>query len=111
MRRRIHSSENRFPSGSIDLARRIRVAALDARHCEAYCLLRAADIPILVPNPFYLRVSKAPFTDASTFNFQNADDMAKAPVALMASVNAAEQCTEKDRQSPTLPSSMRKKEA
>src|ERR1700758_484167 len=31
---------------------------------------------VLVPNPFY-RVSKAPFTDASTFNFQNADDMAK----------------------------------
>src|ERR1035438_5438998 len=26
---------------------------------------------VLVPNPFY-RVSKAPFTDASTFNFQNA---------------------------------------
>src|SRR5438034_4053564 len=31
---------------------------------------------VLVPNPFY-RVSKAPFTDASGFNFQNADDMAK----------------------------------
>jgi carboxymethylenebutenolidase len=31
---------------------------------------------VLVPNPFY-RVSKAPFTDASVFKFQNADDMAK----------------------------------
>jgi len=40
----------------------------------------------LVPNPFY-RVSKAPFTDASKFNFQNADDMAKLR-PLMASVNA-----------------------
>jgi carboxymethylenebutenolidase len=35
---------------------------------EGYCAL--------VPNPYY-RVSKAPFTDASHFNFQNADDMAK----------------------------------
>ena len=42
---------------------------------------------VLVPNPFY-RVSKAPFTDASNFNFQNADDMAKLR-PLMASVNAA----------------------
>src|SRR6202163_1437893 len=42
---------------------------------------------VLVPNPFY-RVSKAPFTDASTFNFQNADEMAKLR-PLMASVNAA----------------------
>src|ERR1700730_213179 len=42
---------------------------------------------VLVPNPFY-RVSKAPFTDASAFNFQNADDMAKLR-PLMASVNAA----------------------
>src|SRR5260370_4620582 len=42
---------------------------------------------VLVPNPFY-RVSKAPFTDASAFNFQNADDMAKL-LPLMASVNAA----------------------
>jgi len=41
---------------------------------------------VLVPNPFY-RVSKAPFTDASTFNFQNPDDMAKLK-PLMASVNA-----------------------
>src|ERR1700723_2239117 len=41
---------------------------------------------VLVPNPFY-RVSKAPFTDASTFNFQSADDMAKLR-PLMASVNA-----------------------
>src|SRR6202045_1439354 len=41
---------------------------------------------VLVPNPFY-RVSKAPFTDASSFNFQNADDMAKLR-PLMPSVNA-----------------------
>ncbi len=41
---------------------------------------------VLVPNPFY-RVSKAPFTDASKFNFQNPDDMAKLR-PLMASVNA-----------------------
>ena len=41
---------------------------------------------VLVPNPFY-RISKAPFTDASNFNFQNADDMAKLR-PLMASVNA-----------------------
>jgi carboxymethylenebutenolidase len=42
---------------------------------------------VLVPNPFY-RVAKAPFTDASHFNFQNPDDMAKLR-PLMASVNAA----------------------
>jgi carboxymethylenebutenolidase len=42
---------------------------------------------VLVPNPFY-RVSKAPFTDASKFNFQNPDDMAKLK-PLMASVTAA----------------------
>jgi carboxymethylenebutenolidase len=41
---------------------------------------------VVVPNPFY-RVSKAPFTDASNFNFQNPDDMAKLR-PLMASVNA-----------------------
>ena len=41
---------------------------------------------VLVPNPFY-RVSKAPFTDASKFNFQNPDDMAKIR-PLMASVSA-----------------------
>ncbi|MGA3093158.1 MAG: dienelactone hydrolase family protein [Terriglobales bacterium] len=41
---------------------------------------------VLVPNPFY-RVSKAPFTDASKFNFQNPDEMAKLR-PLMASVNA-----------------------
>jgi Dienelactone hydrolase family len=35
---------------------------------------------VLVPNPFYC-LSKAPFTDASTFNFQNADDMAQAAAA------------------------------
>jgi carboxymethylenebutenolidase len=41
---------------------------------------------VVVPNPFY-RISKAPFSDASTFNFQNAADMAKLQ-PLMASVNA-----------------------
>src|SRR4051812_25645813 len=48
--------------------------------------LAADGYSVLVPNPFY-RVSKAPFTDASHFNFQNADDMAKLR-PLMASVNA-----------------------
>src|SRR5580700_6188470 len=33
--------------------------------------LAAEGYSVLVPNPFY-RVSKAPFTDASHFNFQNA---------------------------------------
>ena len=41
---------------------------------------------VIVPNPFY-RVSKAPFTDASTFNFKDPADMAKIQ-SLMASVNA-----------------------
>ena len=41
---------------------------------------------VVVPNPFY-RVAKAPFTDASKFNFQNQDDMAKLR-PLMASANA-----------------------
>src|SRR5215471_9609989 len=49
--------------------------------------LAADGYSVLVPNPFY-RVSKAPFTDASNFNFGNADDMAKLR-PLMASVNAA----------------------
>ena len=49
--------------------------------------LAAEGYSVLVPNPFY-RVSKAPFTDASTFNFQNPADMAKLQ-PLMASVNAA----------------------
>jgi carboxymethylenebutenolidase len=48
--------------------------------------LAAEGYSVLVPNPFY-RVSKAPFTDASKFNFQNADDMAKLR-PLMGSVNA-----------------------
>jgi carboxymethylenebutenolidase len=48
--------------------------------------IAAEGYSVLVPNPFY-RVSKAPFTDASNFNFQNADDMAKLR-PLMASVNA-----------------------
>ena len=41
---------------------------------------------LIWPNPFY-RVAKAPFSDASTFSFQNPDDMAKLR-PLMASVNA-----------------------
>ncbi len=49
--------------------------------------IAAAGYSVLVPNPFY-RVSKAPFTDASTFNFQNPDDMAKLK-PLMASVTAS----------------------
>ena len=48
--------------------------------------LAAAGYSVLVPNPFY-RVAKAPFSDASKFNFQNPDDMAKLR-PLMASVNA-----------------------
>src|SRR5438552_13933669 len=49
--------------------------------------LAADGYSVLVPNPFY-RISKAPFTDASNFNFQNPADMAKLR-PLMASVNAA----------------------
>src|SRR5271163_3132766 len=41
---------------------------------------------VLVPNPFY-RVAKAPFSDASSFNFQNPADMAKLR-ALMGSASA-----------------------
>src|SRR6202034_973474 len=48
--------------------------------------IAAEGYSVLVPNPFY-RVSKAPFTDASSFNFQNPADMAKLR-PLMASVNA-----------------------
>jgi carboxymethylenebutenolidase len=48
--------------------------------------LAAEGYSVLVPNPFY-RVSKAPFTDASTFSFQNPADRAKLE-PLMASVNA-----------------------
>jgi carboxymethylenebutenolidase len=48
--------------------------------------MAAEGYSVLVPNPFY-RVAKAPFSDASSFNFQNADDMAKLR-PLMASVNA-----------------------
>jgi carboxymethylenebutenolidase len=48
--------------------------------------LAADGYSVLVPNPFY-RVSKAPFTDASKFDFQNAEDRAKLQ-PLMASVNA-----------------------
>jgi carboxymethylenebutenolidase len=49
--------------------------------------LAADGYSVLVPNPFY-RVSKAPFTDASNFSFQNPADRAKLQ-PLMASVNAA----------------------
>jgi carboxymethylenebutenolidase len=48
--------------------------------------LAADGYSVLVPNPFY-RLSKAPFSDASNFNFQNPADMAKL-TPLMASVNA-----------------------
>src|SRR5437879_4422971 len=48
--------------------------------------IAAEGYSVLVPNPFY-RVSKAPFTDGSNFNFQNPADMAKLQ-PLMASVNA-----------------------
>jgi carboxymethylenebutenolidase len=48
--------------------------------------IAAEGYSVVVPNPYY-RVSKAPFTDASNFNFQNPDDMAKLR-PLMASVNA-----------------------
>jgi carboxymethylenebutenolidase len=48
--------------------------------------LAAEGYSVLVPNPFY-RVSKAPFTDASTFSFANPTDRAKL-TPLMASVNA-----------------------
>jgi len=48
--------------------------------------LAADGYSVLVPNPFY-RVSKAPFTDASSFSFQNPADRAKLQ-PLMASVNA-----------------------
>ena len=50
-------------------------------------LLASEGFSVVVPNPFY-RMGKAPFTDASTFNFQNQADMAKLR-PLMASVNAA----------------------
>src|SRR6266404_1157308 len=49
--------------------------------------LAAEGYSVLVPNPFY-RVSKAPFTDASKFDFGNPSDRAKI-TPLMASVNAA----------------------
>src|SRR5262249_4333453 len=49
--------------------------------------LAAEGYSVLVPNPFY-RVSKAPFTDASKFDFGNPTDRAKLQ-PLMASVNAA----------------------
>ncbi len=48
--------------------------------------IAAEGYSVLVPNPFY-RVTKAPFSDASNFNFQNPADMAKLQ-PLMASVNA-----------------------
>jgi carboxymethylenebutenolidase len=48
--------------------------------------IAAEGYSVLVPNPFY-RVAKAPFSDASSFNFQNPADAAKLQ-PLMASVNA-----------------------
>ena len=48
--------------------------------------IAAEGYSVVVPNPFY-RVAKAPFSDASNFDFQNPADMAKVQ-ALMASVNA-----------------------
>jgi carboxymethylenebutenolidase len=48
--------------------------------------LAAQGYSVLVPNPFY-RLSKAPFTDASNFNFQDPADMAKLR-PLMASASA-----------------------
>lgn len=48
--------------------------------------LAEAGYSVLVPNPFY-RISRAPFTDASNFSFQNPDDMAKLR-PLMASASA-----------------------
>jgi carboxymethylenebutenolidase len=48
--------------------------------------IAAEGYSVVVPNPFY-RVARAPFSDASTFNFQNPDDMEKLR-PLMASVNA-----------------------
>jgi carboxymethylenebutenolidase len=47
--------------------------------------IAAEGYSVVVPNPFY-RVAKAPFSDASKFNFNNPDDMAKLR-PLMASVN------------------------
>jgi len=49
--------------------------------------LAADGYSVLVPNPFY-RVSKAPFTDASKFDFGKPEDRAKLG-PLMGSVNAA----------------------
>lgn len=55
--------------------------------------IAAEGYSVIVPNPFY-RVAKDPFKDASTFDFQNQDDMAKLR-SLMGSVNAPGN-TEKD---------------
>jgi carboxymethylenebutenolidase len=48
--------------------------------------MAAEGYSVLVPNPFY-RIAKAPFSDASSFSFQNPADMAKLR-PLMASVTA-----------------------
>jgi len=48
--------------------------------------IAAEGYSVLVPNPFY-RVAKAPFSDASHFDFQNPADMAKLG-PLMGSINA-----------------------
>src|SRR3984885_12951819 len=57
--------------------------------------LAAEGYSVLVPNPFY-RLAKDPFTDASTFNFQNPDDMKKL-TPLMASVNAPRAAEEDEK--------------
>ncbi len=49
--------------------------------------LASSGYSVLVPNPFY-RVTKAPFTDASKFDFQNPADRAKLG-PLMGSIGAA----------------------
>jgi carboxymethylenebutenolidase len=48
--------------------------------------IAAEGYSVMVPNPFY-RITAAPFTDASKFNFQNPSDRAKL-TPLMASVTA-----------------------
>ena len=79
-----HSSARRTaPSGCASLAGRLRPPAVHAGDGKAPgCrgLFGSGS------EPFY-RISKAPFTDASKFSFQNPDDMAKLR-PLMGSVNA-----------------------
>ena len=81
MRRRAHSSEVGFPPGVLiwpdALGLRPAFRAMGRR-------LAAQGYTVLVPNPYY-RVTKAPFTDASNFNF--ASEFGKIQ-PLMASVSA-----------------------